>query len=157
MSFSFKPDDIPVEDNDFAPIPDGKYCAVVHDLIVEDRQSQSGNDYTQVRIQFAITPGDHGFGNRRVFKNCIIDHPSEKAAQIGQQFLRQVWTAQGCNGESITPENLECPEVIEIVLKTSEEGQYGLRQNVVRVNPCSEARVADSVPTGANKVNNPWG
>ena len=155
MSFSLNPNEIPADSNEFAPLPDGKYCAVVHDLIVEDRQSQSGNEYTQARIQFRIVGDKHA--NRRVFKNCIVDHPSEKAAQIGQQFLRALWTAQGCNGDSITPENLECPEVVEIVLKTADEGQYGPRQNVVRVSPCKEVRDSDVVtgPSGAPQ-NNPW-
>ena len=97
------------------------------DISEETRTSASGNEYSQARVQYRITDGPHE--NRRVFRNYIFDHPSEQAALIGQQGLKQLWTAQ-VRG-SINVENLSVPTKIEIVLKTKESNGYGPRQEVV--------------------------
>lgn len=132
MSFNLDPNSIE-GGNDFSALPDGKYCAQVWDISEETRTSASGNEYSQARVQYRITDGPHE--NRRVFRNYIFDHPSEQAALIGQQGLKQLWTAQGASG-SINVENLSVPTKIEIVLKTKESNGYGPRQEVVGVNVC---------------------
>ena len=63
----FNIEDIKGDDNQFAPLADGKYCAVV--VAAEDgaTTSKAGHDYEFVNVQFKIVGG--GNDNRRVFRN----------------------------------------------------------------------------------------
>ena len=62
----FNIEDIKGDDNQFAPLADGKYCAVV--VAAEDgaATSKAGHDYEYVNVQFKIVGGAND--NRRVFK-----------------------------------------------------------------------------------------
>jgi hypothetical protein len=142
MGLNLNPENIVANDNDFSPIPDGKYLAYVHDIVEEERTSSAGNKYEQARVQFCLTGGE--YNNRRAFKNYIFDHPNEQAASIGQQGLRQLWSAQGEISPEITVHGLDNPTVIEITLKTKEGSNgYGPRQEVVFTGRVK----ADAVPT----------
>jgi len=136
MGFNFDVNDIETKENDFQPLPDGKYCAVLSSIEDEARESKSGNSYEQVKLTFKVVDGNHE--GRLVFKNCIYAHPNEMASQIGQQALKSLFVAQGNPAPRMTVESLgECKTCVELVLKTkpSKDPQYGDRQEVY-INKC---------------------
>ena len=124
--------------NDFAPIPDGKYCAVLVSAEDEALTSKAGADYQCVNIQFKLL-GDHA--NRRVFARYIYQHStSEKAAEIGLKNLKGLYGALGCSGP-LTVTTLESSnDCVQLVLKTkpSNNPQYAPRQEVAFVNVCKD-------------------
>ena len=133
----FNIEDIKGDDNKFAPLADGKYCAVV--VAAEDgtATSKAGHDYEYVNVQFKIVGGAND--NRRVFKRYIYSHSnSQPAGDIGQKGLKSIFVAQGNSGR-LTCDALEgSGACIEIVLRTPKEGNNGYepRQEVAFVNPC---------------------
>ena len=146
MGLNLNPASIPAADNDFAPIPDGKYHAAVHEVVEEERTSSTGNLYEQARVQFALVGGK--YANRRVFRNYIFAHPSEKAAAIGQQGLLQLWSAQGELTPSVTIEGLDNPTVVEITLKTKPGSNgYADRQEIVFVGRLKEGQAPADEPS----------
>lgn len=124
-----------IEDGGFAEIEDGKYIAIVANIDDEERTSAKGNTYCQINVCYEIIAG--GATGRKVYARYIYDHPSEKACAIGQQGIKQLWSAQGADGPMDT-DNLSRPVPVQIVLKTKDEGEYGMRQNVVGVNRCDK-------------------
>ena len=142
MPLNFNSDDLNAiespSNKEFAPLPDGKFCASVVSATDEQKTSAAGHDYECVNIQFRIVKGDHE--NRRVFKRYIYNHAnSPMAADIGKKGLKALWLAQGGEG-NLTPANLEKDVCVEIVLKTPAQGSNGYepRQEVTFVNPCKE-------------------
>ena len=135
----FNIEDIKGDDNRFAPLADGKYCAVV--VVAEDgaATSKAGHDYEYVGVQFKIVGGAND--NRRVFKNYIYSHSnSQPAGDIGQKGLKSIFVAQGNSGR-LTCDALEgSGACVEIVLRTPKEGKNGYepRQEVAFVNPCKK-------------------
>ena len=133
----FNIEDIKGDDNQFAPLPDGKYPAIV--VAAEDgaTTSKAGHDYEFVNVQFKIVGGAND--NRRVFKRYIYSHSnSQPAGDIGQKGLKSIFVAQGNSGR-LTCDALEgSGACIEIVLRTPKEGNNGYdpRQEVAFVNPC---------------------
>ena len=149
----FNIEDIKGDDNQFAPLADGKYCAVV--VAAEDGQatSKAGHDYEFVNVQFKIIGGNAD--NRRVFRKYIYSHAnSQVAGDIGQKGLKSIFVAQGNSGR-LTCDALEgSGACVQIVLKTPLEGNNGYepRQEVAFVNPCkqcpTEAAGEDTGSTG---------
>ena len=135
----FNIEDIKGDDNQFAPLADGKYCAVV--VAAEDGQatSKAGHDYEFVNVQFKIVGGNSD--NRRVFRKYIYSHAnSQVAGDIGQKGLKSIFVAQGNSGR-LTCDALEgSGACVQIVLKTPLEGNNGYepRQEVAFVNPCKQ-------------------
>ncbi len=125
--------------NDFSPIPDGKYCAVLESASDEAKVSKAGIEYSVVNVQFKIVGGE--YNNRRVFRGYIYQHAtSEVAADIGTQGLKQLFAALGCSG-NLTVATLESSsECVSINLKTkpSKDPQYGDRQEINFVGPCKD-------------------
>ncbi len=123
-------------DNDFAPIPDGKYCAVLVSAEDQAKTSQAGSDYQCVNVQYKLVGQ---YENRRVFGRYIYQHStSDKAAEIGLKNLKGLYSALGCSGP-LTVSTLESSDkCVELVLKTkpSSNPQYAPRQEVAFVNPC---------------------
>ena len=123
--------------NDFSPLPDGKYCAVLESAVDEAKTSKAGVNYSVVNVQYRLVGGEHN--NRRVFRGYIYQHEtSEIAGDIGIQGLKQLFTALECSGD-LTVATLEgSDKCVQIVLKTkpSKNPQYQDRQEVVFVGPC---------------------
>lgn len=123
--------------NDFSPIPDGKFCAVLESASDEAKVSKAGVEYSVVNVQFRIVGGD--YDNRRVFRGYIYQHAtSEIAADIGTQGLKQLFTALNCSG-NLTVATLEAAKgCVSINLKTkpSKNPQYSDRQEINFVGPC---------------------
>ena len=149
----FNIEDIAGDDNQFAPIPDGKYCAVV--VAAEDGATTSakGHDYEFVNVQFKIVGGK--FDNRRVFKRYIYSHSnSQPAGDIGQKGLKSIFVAQNNSGR-LTCDALEgSGECVEIVLRTAKEGKdgYDPRQEVAFVNACKCKNKPDCCKEGSGDV-----
>lgn len=136
MPLNINIDSIEDSSNDFSPIPDGRYCAVVVSAVDESKTSQAGAEYDCVNVQFKLVKD---FANRRVFKRYIYSHStSEKASDIGQQGLKQLYVAQGGSG-NMTCADLESDTCVEIVLKTKPGNNgYGPRQEVTFVGKCTK-------------------
>jgi hypothetical protein len=133
MPLNINVNDIEVSNDDFSPLPDGKYPARVYEAQEEQRTAKNGNEYEQVRLTFEICSGE--YKGRRAWRNAIFTHPSAAACDIGVKFLSSLHTAQGNDG-NITAEALgDSNTCVEIVLSTGEaKNGYAARQEVRFVN-----------------------
>lgn len=133
MGLNINPADIAAPQNDFAPIPDGKYPVRVLEAVEEARTSKAGAEYEQVRFTFEICDGEHK--RRRVWKNAIYSHPNDAASEFGLRFLRSLHTALGASGNITTDAFLEADRCVEAVLRTqpAKDG-YPERQEVAFIN-----------------------
>lgn len=142
--------------NDFAPIPDGKYCAVLVSATDEAKTSQAGSDYQCVNVQYKLVGK---FENRRVFSRYIYQHAtSEMAAEIGLKNLKGLYSALDCSGP-LTVTALEASDkCIELVLKTkpSKNAQYPDRQEVAFVNVCKGCPTEAATDAPAPPANDIW-
>ena len=149
--------------NDFAPMPDGKYCATVFAADDQSKTSAAGHEYECVNVQYRICSGE--FTNRRVFKTYIYSHPSEKCVTIGKEGLAALFTAQGGTGNATVDKFEQSDTCVQIVLRT-EAGSNGYdpKQVVGFVNKCKQPACADGgcasggspSPSASTAAGNVW-
>ena len=136
------PSEIEVTSNSYDDLPDGKYKCRLELVEDEERTSQTGNTYQQVKLKMKVGEGDHE--NRVIFSNCIYDHPNPAAAQIGVEKLKKLYDALECQGP-LTPSSLmSSSRCVLVTLWTPKEGKNGYdpRQNVVDFAKCGSCEGA---------------
>jgi len=160
MGLNLNPESIALTEGpsgDFKPVPNGKYlCSLVEAVDEADRQSQNGSTYSRVRLKFEILDGE--YSGRLLFKDCIYEHEtSDKAAQIGCEFLARLHAAGSCEG-NITPEGLQTAKPVVCSVKVKQSTWNGETKSRSEINYVSPS--AGGVPTPSPKKEDtgasPW-
>lgn len=86
---AFNPDDHP-EDNDYKPIPAGKYPVIVEEVAIEPTKAEDGHF---LKVQFCVT--GESYRNRKLFDRFNIDNPSEKCMNIAKMQLGKLCRVLG--------------------------------------------------------------
>ncbi len=124
---------------DFAPVPDGKYCASLVSAEDSTREAKNGNTLDYIKCHFKLEGGE--FNNRREFADLVYSNSgSEQHGEIGVKQLTQLFKALGGTGDlnATTLANL-AGKCVELTIKTtpSKDPQYGPRRNYY-YNPCKD-------------------
>lgn len=116
-------------DNDFGPLPDGQYYAMVIDT--EVKQTKRG-DGKYVSVAFQITSGK--YKGQRIFTNFNIENPNEKATQIGRaqfkSFLSACGITESLHTETDYQKKINNKSLLLDVL--NEMGKDGVKRNRVK-------------------------
>lgn len=90
LSQSFDVNDLPAQQNDFSPLPDGWYTAAIKSAEMRDTKDKTGQ-YIAIRYDI-LGPTHQG---RVVFGNINIKNKSTAAEEIGRQALGSIMRAVG--------------------------------------------------------------
>lgn len=148
MSFDISPEqqqDFASSTPDFAPVPDGKYCATLFDVEDCERTAKNGNELMYVKCQWKLEGGQ--YNNRREFDDIVYSNSgSEKHGSIGQQQLSKLFAALGGTGRlNFAALDSLVGKKVELVIRTVETNnpQYPTRRSLY-YNPCTEQCSAPS-------------
>ncbi len=142
--FNFKVSDVPVADNDFSPLPAGRYNLVVLETdLVMTKKAKEANDPSvgqYVKVKMQVLDGD--YQNRFIWSNFNVVNANPKAAEIGSQQFSNLVVSAGITEIKDTSE-LNGKTVAAEIKVTPDTG-YGAGNDVKRFYPISSAPVAPS-------------
>jgi len=131
---------------DFAPLPNGKYKAVVSNS--EMKESKAGHNY----IAFTLEIIDGQYKGRLLWENCNHTHPNEQTRKIANGRLSAMSKAVGMVQLMDTSELHNKPMLIEVAQK--KRNDTGEMQNVIRsFDSLSAAPAQEAQQTSEKK---PW-
>ena len=116
---------------DFAPIPDGSYCATLFSAEDATREAKNGNVLDYIKCHFRIEGGQ--YNNRREFDDLVYSNSgSEKHGEIGVQRLTQLFSALGGTGDLTVASLSALKGKMKLTIKTvpSKDPQYGPKRNL---------------------------
>jgi hypothetical protein len=115
LSQSFDVNDLPEQQNDFSPLPEGWYTAFIKGAELRDTKDKTGQ-YIAIRYDI-VGPTHQG---RVVFGNINIKNKSTAAEEIGRQALGSIMRAIGLsrveNTDQLIGNNLQ----IKLSIRTQE-------------------------------------
>jgi len=76
--------------DDYAPIPAGKYSAIITDSEMKETKAGTGH-YLKLSMQICDGP----FDGRKLWVNLNLDNPSQKAMEIARKDLAMICQALG--------------------------------------------------------------
>lgn len=112
---SFDINSIPEQQNDFSPLPEGWYNAVINKAEIRDTKDKTGQ-YVAVRYDI-IGPTHQG---RVVFGNINIKNKSTQAEEIGRQALGSIMRAIGLSRVDDTDQLIGGSLQIKLSIRTQE-------------------------------------
>lgn len=158
MSFigeTFKTEDMPQGNGDFAPLPAGWYTATVAGAELKTTKAGTGQ---YISVRYDITGPTHE--GRVVFGNLNIRNPNPKAEEIGHQQLGDLMRSTGLAKVEDTDELIGGHCQIKLTVRKSEE--YG-DSNEVRswkpvdgASPMPKPAAQSSAPAAEEKAAPPW-
>ena len=87
LGMVFRPDDVPVSDRSFDPIPAGEYlCQIVESDCIKKSDVQS-----LLKLTMEVLSGP--YEGRKIFENLNITHPNATAQSIAQSALAELCKA----------------------------------------------------------------
>jgi|SRR5215470_1465073 hypothetical protein len=113
------------EDDEFEPIPAGKYVA---EIINSDVVSNKNEDGIILKLTIKIVEGD--FSGRLIFENLNIENKNEKAQKIALSMLRKLCVAVNFEGTLKNSVELHgVPIIVSVVIKP-EQGGYPSKNSI---------------------------
>ena len=110
---------------EFQPLPEGKYEAVISDSDVKSTRNGSGR---YVQLEFEVVSGEHK--GRRVWGRYNIENPSADAVRIGRADFSAVCHAVGVLNPSDTCELHGLPLVLTVKCRKQKDSDE--LENVIR-------------------------
>ena len=124
---------------EFQPLPEGKYEAVISDSDVKSTRNGSGR---YVQLEFEVVSGEHK--GRRVWGRYNIENPSADAVRIGRADFSAVCHAVGVLNPSDTCELHGLPLVLTVKCRKQKDSDE--LENVIRGYAAKNAAVAAPAP-----------
>lgn len=115
LSQSFDVNDLPAQQNDFAPLPEGWYQASINSAEIRDTKDKTGQ-YIAIRYDI-LGPTHQG---RVVFGNVNIKNKSTQAEEIGRQALGSIMRAIGLARVDDTDQLISGILQIKLAIRTQE-------------------------------------
>ena len=115
LSQSFDVNDLPAQQNDFAPLPEGWYTASINSAEIRDTKDKTGQ---YIAIRYDITGPTHQ--GRVVFGNVNIKNKSTQAEEIGRQALGSIMRAIGLARVDDTDQLIGGNLQIKLAIRTQE-------------------------------------
>jgi len=115
FSESFDINSLPEQQNDFAPLPEGWYAAVINKAEIRDTKDKTGQ---YVAVRYDITGPTHQ--GRVVFGNINIKNKSTAAEEIGRQALGSIMRAIGLSRVDDTDQLIGGALQIKLSIRTQE-------------------------------------
>jgi hypothetical protein len=112
---SFDINSLPEQQNDFAPLPEGWYAAVINKAEIRDTKDKTGQ---YVAVRYDITGPTHQ--GRVVFGNINIKNKSTAAEEIGRQALGSIMRAIGLSRVDDTDQLIGGALQIKLSIRTQE-------------------------------------
>lgn len=112
---SFDINSLPEQQNDFSPLPDGWYNAVINKAEIRDTKDKTGQ---YVAVRYDITGPTHS--GRVVFGNINIKNKSTLAEEIGRQALGSIMRAIGLSRVDDTDQLIGGALQIKLSIRTQE-------------------------------------
>ena len=86
----------PGQPRDFAPMPPGKYMAMIvnsgeRQIKPKPGQPEGGDYGSFIALEIEIVGGE--FERRKLFENLVLNHSNQQTVQIAQQTLREICLA----------------------------------------------------------------
>lgn len=128
----FKPEDAPVSENSFDPIPAGEYQCTVKGA--ELKQTKAGTG-AYISLQLGIDGPTHT--GRVVFTNLNIQNPNEVAERIGREQLGQIQRAAGLGPVEDSDQLIGAQMAIKVTVKN--DPTYGPGNEVKGFKPIGSA------------------
>lgn len=153
LSQSFDVNDLPAQQNDFSPLPDGWYSSTIKSAEMRDTKDKTGQ-YIAVRYDI-LGPTHQG---RVVFGNINIKNKSTAAEEIGRQALGSIMRAVGLARVDDTDQLIGHSLQIKLATRVSEgyEPSNEVRQfKSIEGGNLPPLSVVASAPT-AQVVTPPW-
>jgi len=135
---------------DFAPLPDGKYLAVISES--EEKPTKAGTG-TYLQLTFEVIDGQHK--GRKVWARLNLNNPNAQAVQIARGELSSICRAVGVMTPQDSAELHNLPLTITVKCKTRDDN--GEITNEIKGYAKKEA--ADGglgKPVQATKSAPPW-
>ena len=136
------------ESDDYAPVPAGKYPAMITEVELKDTNAGTGQ---YLKVRFDIIGAEQS--GRVVFTNINIRNPNPKAEEIAAQQLGQLCKAIGVTGQLTDTEQL-INGTCEIKVTVKDDPQYGPSNQVKGFYSTSAAGSQASAPKQAAAVDN---
>jgi hypothetical protein len=115
FSESFDINSLPEQQNDFAPLPEGWYSAVINKAEIRDTKDKTGQ---YVAVRYDVTGPTHQ--GRVVFGNINIKNKSTAAEEIGRQALGSIMRAIGLSRVDDTDQLIGGALQIKLSIRTQE-------------------------------------
>lgn len=115
LSQSFDVNDLPAQQNDFTPLPEGWYTASINSAEIRDTKDKTGQ---YIAIRYDITGPTHQ--GRVVFGNINIKNKSTQAEEIGRQALGSIMRAIGLARVDDTDQLIGGNLQIKLAIRTQE-------------------------------------
>jgi hypothetical protein len=112
---SFDINSIPEQQNDFSPLPEGWYNAVINKAEIRDTKDKTGQ---YVAVRYDVTGPTHQ--GRVVFGNINIKNKSTQAEEIGRQALGSIMRAIGLSRVDDTDQLIGGALQIKLSIRTQE-------------------------------------
>ena len=112
---SFDINSLPEQQNDFAPLPEGWYNAVINKAEIRDTKDKTGQ---YVAVRYDITGPTHQ--GRVAFGNINIKNKSTQAEEIGRQALGSIMRAIGLSRVDDTDQLIGGALQIKLSIRTQE-------------------------------------
>jgi hypothetical protein len=122
--FSFDSTEVKELDNNYEPLPGGKYSAVMDNTTITETKAGDGR-YIVITYKITSEPAS----GRLVFVNYNIENPNEMAVNIGKAQLKQVCEAIGKTKFDNLYELHGSPILLTLAIRKDEK--YG-DSNIVR-------------------------
>lgn len=146
----FNPGNIPVQEDDFNPIPEGIYRCMVESVDVKENSTHTGQI---CKIQMGILgPVQAG---RKLFDNFNLANPNPEAVRIGQEQLAKFCLA--CNGDARPvghPHEL-LNKVVAVKVKHKREGDR-VRENCYYMHESKMQNTLTGNAPAPQQSQNPW-
>ena len=136
------------ESDDYAPVPAGKYPAMIAEVELKDTKAGTGQ---YLKMRFDIIGAEQS--GRVVFTNINIRNPNPKAEEIAAQQLGQLCKAIGVTGQLTDTEQL-INGMCKIKITVKDDPQYGPSNEVKGFYPTSATGSQASAPKQAAAVDN---
>lgn len=140
--FSQRADALP--DQDFQPIPEGKYTAEISGADLKTTKDGTGQ---YINLKFSVLGPAHA--GRIVFSIVNIQNKNQQAEEIGLRQLKELRAACGIAALRDTDELLG--KTVKIKVKIQKSEQYGDKNTVAGFESVS----GGTMPTGASTTSQP--
>lgn len=133
---------------EFAPIPEGEYLAVITASEMKETSKKTGH---YLALTFQVIEEGPAKG-RNLWANLNLDNPNDKAVKIAQAELSAICRAVGVMTPRQSEELHDKPLRIKVkVTKRNDNGE--LTNKISKFSPASEAPAAAPAASGGS----PWG
>lgn len=123
LGFNVNVNDLPQEDDKFAPLPAGDYGVTISGAEIASTKSGTGQ---YIKLKMTVTGPTHQ--GRIVFSNLNIKNDSQEAEKIGRQQLGAIMRAIGIPSIQDTDQLIGGNLVVKLKIVKSEE--YGDKNEV---------------------------